>query len=168
MKLQRGRIIINNIDEINNSSSDIKDVIDLAYMGQFEFEGNVIPVSRMFIEYNVEDYKFYPMSIFNQNNQQMYIYCDSKLVDSKSQKNNNFLYDTVKNDIDKNVSLWEYINLKSNDNSCNFWWNVNHDYFILFGEEHKIIIEEFIKSCYERDGGKEEIKRKLLSNGYKI
>jgi len=73
-----------------------------------------------------------------------------------------------KHDIDRNFSLWEYINKNSEECIYDFWWNIEGDYFILFGEEKKEIINYFINECYQRDGGKEEIKRKLLTVGYKI
>ena len=86
MKLQKGKFLINNIDELVNIPEDkngIKRIIDLEYMGQFEYEGNTIPISRMFIEYYKEDYYFYPTQIFNKDSNQMYIYANGNIADEK-------------------------------------------------------------------------------------
>ena len=171
MKLQKGKFLINNIGELSNIPIDndgIKRIIDLEYMGKFEYEGNAIPISRMFIEYYKEDYYFYPTQIFNKNNNQMYIYANSTLVNDKLKENPHFIYNLARFNIDRNFSLWEYI--KHNPEEClyDFWWNIEGDYLILFGEDKKDLINLFINECHQRDGGKEEIKRKLLTIGYKI
>ena len=137
-------------------------------MGQFEYEGNTIPISRMFIEYYKEDYYFYPTQIFNKDGNQMYIYANGSLVNDKLKENQNFISSLAKFNIERNFSLWEYINKNSEECLYNFWWNIEGDYLILFGEDKKDLINLFINECYQRDGGKEEIKRKLLSIGYKI
>ena len=52
MLLQKGRFIIKDISQINlvePSSDGIRIIIDLNYMGQFEYECNAVPISRMFI-----------------------------------------------------------------------------------------------------------------------
>jgi len=171
MKLQKGKFLINNIGELSNIPIDndgIKRIIDLEYMGQFEYEGNAIPISRMFIEYYKEDYYFYPTQIFNKDNNQMYIYANSNLVNDKLKENPNFIYNLAKFNIDRNFSLWEYKNKDSEECLYDFWWNIEADYLILFGENKKDLINLFINECHQRDGGKEEIKRKLLTIGYKI
>lgn len=171
MKLQKGKILINNIDELDKTSvdkDDINEVIDLAYMGQFEYEGNTIPVSRMFIEYNKDNYCFYPTQIFDKDGKQMYVYINSDLVNKELVTNPNFISDLANFDINKNISLWNYIYNDLENCPYNFWWNVEGNYFIIFGEEKKNIINLFIDECYQRDGGQEEIKRKLLTIGYKI
>ena len=50
----------------------------------------------------------------------------------------------------------------------NFWWDLNCDYFIFFGEEKKDIITYFIDKCYERDGKVEGIQKSLHKAGYKV
>ena len=60
------------------------------------------------------------------------------------------------------------MNKSSNECSYDFWWDIEGDYFIIFGEDKKDLINLFINECYHRDGGKELIKRKLLKAGYKI
>ena len=171
MKLQKGKFLVNNINELSNVPTDndgIKRIIDLAYMGQFEYEGNTIPISRMFIEYYKDDYIFYPTQIFNKDGNQMYIYANSTLINEKLNENPNFLSHLVNFNIDRNLSLWEYINKNTEKCQYDFWWNINGDYFIIFGEDKIELINLFIDECYKRDGGNESIKRKLLKIGYKI
>ena len=171
MKLQKGKFLINNIDELVNIPEDkngIKRIIDLEYMGQFEYEGNTIPISRMFIEYYKDDYYFYPTQIFNKDGNQMYIYANGNIVNDKLKENPNFISSLAKFNIERNFSLWEYINKDSEECLYDFWWNIEADYLILFGEDKKDLINLFINECHQRDGGKEEIKRKLLTIGYKV
>lgn len=171
MKLQKGKFLINNIDELVNIPEDkngIKRIIDLEYMGQFEYEGNTIPISRMFIEYYKEDYYFYPTQIFNKDGNQMHIYANGNIVNDKLKENPNFISSLAKFNIERNFSLWEYINKDSEECLYDFWWNIEADYLILFGEDKKDLINLFINECHQRDGGKEEIKRKLLTIGYKV
>lgn len=171
MKLQKGKFLINNIDELINIPPDkdgIKRIIDLKYMGQFEYEGNAIPISRMFIEYYKEDYYFYPAQIFNKDGNQMYIYANINLINDKLKENPNFISSLAKFNIERNFSLWEYINKDSEECLYDFWWNIEADYLILFGENKKDLINLFINECHQRDGGKEEIKKKLLTIGYKV
>lgn len=171
MKLQKGKFLINYIDELINIPIDKyggKRIIDLAYMEQFEYEGNAIPISRMHIEYYKESYYFYPTQIFNKDGKQMYIYANGNLINDKLKENPNFIYSLAKFNIDRNFSLWEFINKNSDECLYDFWWNINGDYLILFGEDKKELINLFINECHQRDGGKEEIKRKLLTIGYKV
>ena len=68
MKLQRGNFTINDIselDKLDTNKDGIRRVIDLSYMGQFEYEGNTVVVSRMYIEMNKSDYVFYPVNQYD-------------------------------------------------------------------------------------------------------
>lgn len=168
MLLQQGRFIIKDISQINlvePSSDGIRRIIDLNYMGQFEYEGNSVPISRMFIEYYKDEYQFYPIDIYNNNNEQMYFYFNSILLKDKPQ---NYLYNLAKKILARNYSLWNYINNSGDNITTDFWWELNGDYFIFFGDKKIELIEYFIESCYKRDGEKGEIKKKLIKAGYKM
>lgn len=166
MLLQRGNFTIKNISEIDTVKTDedgLKRIIDLDYMGRVEYEGNTIPLSRMIIEYNKDKYQFYPIDIFNNNKEQMIIYANSEQTDE--------IVDWEKfgmNLIDKNYSMHEHIGNPENENGNNFWWSVDNDYFVFFGEDKKELINYFISGCYEKDGGKPLIKQKIAKCGYKI
>lgn len=171
MKLQKGKFLVKDVSELENGILDDNDknkIIDLEYMGQFEYEVNAIPISRMFIEYNKEEYCFYSTGIFNIEGHQMYVFANSNLVNEKIKQNPNFIIDLSRFNINRNYSLWQYINKDPKECLYDFWWNIEGDYFILFGEQNKEIISLFINEGYKRDGGKEEIKTKLLKIGYKI
>ena len=171
MKLQKGKFLIKSINDLDNisvSKDGIKRVINLAYMGQFEYEGNAIPISRMFIEYYNNDYVFYPIQIFNPNDEQMYVYANSNLVNEKLKDNPDFISNLAEYNIENNFSLWDYINNNLKECLYDFWWDIEGDYLIFFGEEKKEIINYFIDACYNRDGGKEQIGKKLLKIGYKL
>lgn len=163
MKLQRGKFLVNNVSEIKDDN-----IIDLSYMGYFEYEGNTIPISRMFIEFYKDDYDFYKTNIFNKNNEEMFIYINRNLIDEKLKDNPNYIFSLAKYNIDRNYTLWQYINKDIKELDVNFWWNIEGDYFIFFGEDKKDVIKYFIENSFIRDGGKDEIKKKLLSIGYDI
>jgi len=163
MKLQRGKFLVNKVNEIKDNN-----IIELDYMGYFEYEGNTIPISRMFIEYYKEDYCFYCTNIYNKENEEMFIYINSNLVNDKLKDNPKYIVSLARYNIDRNYTLWQYINKDIKDCSTNFWWNIEADYFIFFGEDKKDLIKFFIENSFIRDGGTEEIKKKLLRIGYDI
>ena len=168
MKLQRGNFTINNIselDKLDNYKDGIRRVIDLSYMGQFEYEGNTVIVSRMYIEMNKSDYVFYPVNQYDSLGRRMFYYFNSKLLIDKDSA---YLEKRAKSDIDRNYSLWEYMKYSYKEGMTYFWWDLNCDYFIFFGEEKKDIITYFIDKCYERDGRVEGIQKSLHKAGYKV
>jgi len=168
MKLQKGKFIIKEISELDHLEEEkdgIKRIIDLDYMGKFEFEGNSVPISRMFIEYYKDDYMFIPLDIYNKNNEQMYFYFNKTILENKPKS---YLYNIAKRILERDFSLWEYINKEINKDSIDFWWDLTGDYFIFFGKEKIELINYFIESCYKRDGEKIEIEKKLTKAGYKM
>ena len=161
MLLQRGRFIIKTIDELDTLETDkdgLKKIIDLDYMGKFEYEGNAIPLSRMYIEYFKENYEFRYFDLFDANGAQMIVYCNEKKD----------LDELVKFLLDRNYSFCEHVKYPNNEYDNDFWWNIGSDYFIFFGEDKKELINYFINGCYERDGGKQLIKEKIAKCGYKV
>lgn len=166
MLLQKGKFLIDDISKlglIESNKDGIKRIIDLDYMGQFEFEGNSVPVSRMFIEYYKDDYDFIPLDIYNKNNEQLFFYFNKTLLENKEK---DYLYKLIKRIISRSYSLTSYI---EGDNELNnFWWDIEGDYFIFFGNKKIELINYFIESCYKRDGEKNKIKEKLKKIGYKI
>lgn len=165
--LQRGHFTIPNVLELPNIIPDergISKVIELDYMGKYEFEGNAIPISRMFIEYNKDFYEFVPVDIYNKNGNQMFLYINTYLLLAKDSES---IHKMAEKQINKNYSLYEYIN-HPEEASCDFWWDIQGDYFIFFGEEKKELVEYFINTCFTKDGGKESIKQKLHKAGYKL
>lgn len=166
MLLQKGKFIIKDISELINVEEEndgIKRIVDLNYMGQFEYEGNLVPISRMFIEYYKDEYEFIPIDIYNINQEKMYFYFNKTLLESKKES---YLYELAKTILERDFSLWDHIN--KNSNEIDFWWNLNEDYFIFFGDKKIELINYFIESCYKRDGQKEGIEKKLIKAGYKM
>ncbi|MBR6690649.1 MAG: hypothetical protein IKL65_04900 [Bacilli bacterium] len=166
MLLQKGRFTIKKISELeklNEEKDGIKRIIDLEYMGKFEFEGNAVPISRMFIEYYKDEYAFIPVDIYNKNNEQMFFYFNKTLLEDKKES---YLYEVAKRILERDFSLWEHIN--ENSNITDFWWDLNGDYFIFFGDKKIELINYFIESCYKRDGEKVGIEKKLIKVGYKM
>ena len=165
MQLQRGKFLIKNICELDNCKEDndgLKNVINLSYMGQFEYEGNTIPISRMKMEYYKDDYIFYPIDITNTNGEQMFIYVDSVSLNSQE---DGYIYSYIRQRINSNLSLWEAINSTS---SYDLWWDIDSNMLIFFGEEKKDIINYFINSCFERDNKGDGLVKKLVKAGYRV
>ena len=163
MLLQRGKFLI---DSAPNNKKEKVDVIDLDYMGSFEYEGNAIPLSRTYIEYFKDKYVFYPTQIFDKNGNQMFIYANSDLLNSKVENDGEYILKLAKYKINNNYSLWEYIKYGPNNSEYNFWWDIEGAYFIFFGEKYKDVIQYYIDYCYFRDGKKDGIKRIIKKAGY--
>lgn len=165
MLIQRGHFIVKNIDDIDKISEErdgIKRIIDLDYMGKTEFEGNAVIISRMFMEYYKNDYQFYETHIKSKDNKSMYLYLNSKVVANQP---NIYVNQLAKIIYDREYSIYEYI--KNPQNSHNdFWWDISNDYFVFFGQEKIALIKYFIDKCYHRDGGLNEIQKKLIKVGY--
>jgi hypothetical protein len=170
MLLQRGRFLANNIDELNSLNPDSKDgikrVINLDYMGKIEYDGNTIPALRMMMELHREDYHFYQLPIFNANNEQMIIYMNFEDKSDENKNTENAKKIALK-DTEKNYSLYEHIKLPD-EATTNFWWDIEYNYMIFFGNDKIDVINYFIDSCFTRDGGKEEIAKKLVKDGCKF
>ena len=167
MLMQRGKFTINDMSQIDDIESDkdgIRKVISLDYMGQFEFEGNAIPISRMFIEYHKENYEFIPTNIYSSNKEELFIYINKDIL---KEKDSSFIYTMAEKICSREYSIYEYINYP-NECDTNFWWDIDADYMLFFGKEKKEIIKYFIDSCYIRDGEKEIIKKKLTKVGYRL
>jgi hypothetical protein len=170
MLMQRGRFLVNNIEEFNNLKPDNKDgvkrVIDLDYMGKVEYEGNTIPILRMLLGLYKDEYRFYRLNIFNQNNEQMIIYMN---IEDKTDeiKNMETAHKIVLRDIERNYSLYEH-KKHTNESITNFWWDIEYNYMIFFGKEKIDIINYFLDSCFVRDGGREEVVKKLTMAGVRI
>ena len=165
MLLQRGRFTVKNISELDllpTESDGLKRIIDLDYMGKIEYEGNTIPLSRMLIEYNIDKYKFYYIDLFNNSWEQMIVYANSEQVDEID------WHEFGLSLIERDYSVYKHIHNSGSENENNFWWSVDNDYFVFFGEEKKELINAFITGCYKRDGGKELIKQKIAKCGYRV
>ena len=167
MLIQRGKFTINNMSEIDTLVSDkdgIKKVIDLFYMGKFEFEGNAIPLSRMIFEYYRDDYEFFPMNIYNKNQEQLFLFFNKEILKTKGEEFLQRLYEYL---YDRDYSFYEYMNHPDRCDT-NLWWSIDSDFMLFFGEEKKDIIQYFIDACYQRDGKEEGIKEKFEKVGYQL
>lgn len=161
MLLQRGRFVIKSINELEKLDTDkdgLKKIIDLDYMGKFEYEGNAIPLSRMYIEYFRENYEFRHFDVYDANGEQMIVYCDKE-------KDIEGLPEYL---LERNYSFYEHVKYSNKEYDNDFWWNIGGDYFIFFGEGKKELINYFVNGCFERDGGKQLIKEKIAKCGYKV
>ena len=168
MKLLRGKFLVNNINEVDVNAEGIQDVIELAFMGKYEYEGNAIPVSRMTMEYNKDNYVFYPFDIYSNDNQQLFAYLDMEKIKIKQMEDPNYLDNLIKHYFDTEYFLPAYIYHNPEERHSDFWWDLNRDLFLFYGEEKKAVIEYFINRCNERDGSREMIKAKLLKAGYEL
>lgn len=165
MLLQSGRFVVKNMKELESRKPDsdgLKKVIDLDYIGQFEYETNTILILRMLMEYRRNEYQFYPLDIFNKNDEQMIMFA---ILEEDADLS--CLSQVAWSDIDKNYSLYRHINHPNEEFGNDFWWNINHNYMIFFGKEKIDLINYFLDSTYTRDGGKEEIVKKLAKVGIK-
>lgn len=94
----------------------------------------------------------------------MFLYFNSEHLNSQP---DDYIKNLAKLLYENVYSIYEYTK-KTKESGVNFWWDIDGDYFVFFGEEKKEVINYFLEMCMQRDGTKEEIKTKLKTIGYKI
>ena len=121
-------------------------VVYLDYMGSAEFEGGAIPRSYRRIMHNYKNYSYFNTGIFTPENDELIVFCNSKLSEEIINELNNF--------VDTPYKLKEYSELeklktsKKDDISwakrtTDFWWCI--DYGVDFMAFLKSNMEKFSK-----------------------
>ena len=153
MKLQRGRFLVKYIDELNTSRD--KRIVKL---DEIEHDSPIIIASRMKIELEKEQYGFYPTNIMDKNGKSMILYLNPNNFSEDLEKTLEYLGISY---INENYSLWSYITHPNEQPDCDFWWNIQENIMVFFGEDKIPIIKHFINSNYYNDGEQEAIQEKL-------
>ena len=105
-------------------------VVDLDYMGSFEFEMGTVPASYRRIMHNYDDYEYYNTNIFTPENDELILFCKSDISEEVIKSLNEF--------VNEPYHLKEYSELekiktaKKGDQSIfgrrtDFWWCLDYD-----------------------------------------
>ncbi len=141
------------IKEITGRNS----IVYLNYMGGFEFERGALPESTQRMITNIDFYDVFTFSQYvNSKGEPLMVYAPkmfiehiSKIVEELAMGRNNYLK--------KRCTLPEYLAGKKTYPYADFWWDIENDFYIFFGEQKKDLVLAAQKSMRERSIGEVEI-----------
>lgn len=136
--IQRGRFESIEKEKIEGIDS----LISFEYMGSAEFEWGALPKSlRRIIEDGNGRYGFVEIpEIKNSNAESAFAYC----LLSEENDVREAIQHLSKNDYGykESAMMASYINNGENYRySSNFWWDIENDFFVLFGEEKRVMLQ---------------------------
>ena len=79
----------------------------------------------------------------------MFIYAKKEFVNKISRSR--FYNELVKRNIEREKTIKKYIESFPDECLYDFWWDVDGNYFIVFGEEKVELINHFIRMQYKKD-----------------
>lgn len=147
--MKKGKFLVRNLNELDDMYEDINSIngiSDLLYLELTEKEKNKRPI-KTFLEYFDSGYWFYKTGVYSKANEEMLIYIKKDLIDKLDDLK--FYNELVKRNIEKEDTIKIYINSYPDECLFDFWWNIDGDYFIIFGKEKMDIINHFIKKQYD-------------------
>ena len=165
--------------QANENEESFDKYIDFSYMGAAEYEIAVIDgefknplylsIERMFLK--KEDYDFYPLpKRKDAYGNQLYIYCKKDMVEE--------LKPFVREVLDgkhrtKNGPRIRYVKATTTEiekykkyKMENFWWDIEHDFFIFYGNDKIEKINESFESFFEHN--KEKLLPKMKKNEKRV
>lgn len=166
--IQRGKF--KKIDKENIEGID--SLLTFSYMGSAEFEFGALPHSlrRIIIEGNGQ-YGFIEIfKVKNKSKESAFVYC--KL--SEKEEIEEAVKHLSKNDYGyKEAALMaSYIKNGEDSNSgyydCNFWWDIENDFFVLFGEGKRELLQIAIDKMKEKWDVREQATDGKISLGNRI
>ncbi len=102
-------------------------------------------------------YRFYSAEINSKANEEMFIYASKEFINKISE--NRFYNEMVKKNIERERTIEKYINSFPDECLCDFWWNIDENYFIVFGEEKVELINNFIRMQYKKGGIRKKVTK---------
>lgn len=126
-----------NIDQFSTKS----DLLNFDYMGSAEFECGALPQSTIRMLTNI---KFYDIISFpeyiNSVGEELKVYGPMMFHNHIKEIVDNLAWNTIR--LKEYCGLSEYLKGKAGDQSPNFWWDIENDFYIFFGEEKATMILE--------------------------
>ena len=143
---------LEDIQEITGKDS----ILDLNYMGSFEFQCE-LPQSNQRMLTNIEFYDFFPFPQYtNSFGEPLMVYAPkmfiehiSKIVEELATGKNHHLKERC--------TLPKCLRGEVPFDKANFWWDLENDFFIFFGEEKKDYVFAAQKAMRERSLDKVEV-----------
>lgn len=148
-----------------------KSIIDLNYMGSAEFEWGALPDSTRRMLTNIDFYEVFTFPEYKDiEENEMMVYAPIMFKEHISSIIHNLVEGSLNRDLQEPCYLLSYLNGKNSKfNKVNFWWDIENDFYIFFGEDKKELILEAHKQMRERSIGQIEIGDwDELSNYYSL
>ena len=140
------------IQEITGKDS----ILDLNYMGSFEFQCE-LPQSNQRMLTNIDFYDVFTFPQYtNTLGETLMVYAPkmfighiSRIVEDLAIGNNHHLKERC--------TLHKYLKGEKNYDSANFWWDIENDFFIFFGEQKRDLVLAAQQDMRERTVDKVEV-----------
>ena len=140
------------IKEITDKDS----IIDLNYMGSSEFLGE-LPQSNQRMLINIDFYDVFTFPQYtNASGETLMVYAPkmfiehiSKIVEELALGNNHYLKERC--------TLHKYLKGEETYDNANFWWDIENDFFIFFGEQKRDLLLTAQKAMREKTIDKVEV-----------
>ena len=149
--MKKGKFLVRNVSELDVMYEDVNSInriTDLLYLNITESEKEKHPI-KTFIEYFDSGYRFYGTGVNTKASEEMFIYAKKEFVNKISRSR--FYNELVKRNIEREKTIKKYIESFPDECLYDFWWDVDGNYFIVFGEEKVELINHFIRMQYKKD-----------------
>lgn len=136
-----------------------KSIIDLNYMGSAEFGWGALPSSTERMLTNIEFYDIFTFPEYkNINNEELMIYAPKMFKEHISKIVHGLTDGSLTKYLQEPCYLQRYLegNKKAYE-KVNFWWDIENDFYIFFGEDKKELILEAQKQMRERSIGQVDV-----------
>lgn len=148
--------------------------IDL-YAAEYEqcfYEGklrNPLRVSLERMTKNVKNYEFVKLARKDMFGNDLYVYCKKEDVEDVKENVKSLINGEQETKLGPkmkycNMSLESFE--KTKGHLANFWWDIENDYFIFYGEDKCNLIEDSFKRCAEKWEVPSEIPSENVSLGF--
>ena len=130
----------NNIEKITGRNS----IIELNYMGSSEFEFGALPKSTQRMLTNIEFYDVFSFPQYsNDKDEELMVYAPTMFIEHISKIVNDLACGKLNNDLKEKCNLSDYIRGKEKSyDYADFWWDIENDFYVFFGEDKKKLILE--------------------------
>ena len=149
--MKKGKFLVRNVSELDIMYEDINSInkiSDLLYLNLTEREKETHTI-KTFIEYFDMDYRFYSTGVNSKANEEMFIYAKKEFINKITR--GKFYNEIVKKNVEREKTIKKYIDSFPDECLYDFWWNIDENYFIVFGKEKIELINNFIRMQYKKD-----------------
>lgn len=124
------------------------DLINFDYMGSAEFECGALPQSTIRMLTNIQFYDIisFPQYV-NFAGEELKVYGPKMFISHIKEILDNLALDTIH--LKEYCGLSEYLQSQTGDQLPNFWWDIENDFYIFFGEEKATMILELHRILFQ-------------------
>ena len=118
------------IDKITGRNS----IINLNYMNSAEFEGDALPKStrRMIVNIDFYDVFTFPEYV-NNKGETLKVYAPKMFIEHISKIIDNLIAGNLNHTLKEWCTLPQYLKGENHYNKIDFWWDIENDFYIFFG-----------------------------------